>query len=46
MVVGLVVVALVGLLLGGAGWFRIVRLLLIYGGAFLALMYLFWRMRR
>ena len=46
MVVGLLLVAVVSLVLGGVGWFRVVRLMLIYGGAFLLLMYLFGRLRR
>lgn len=43
---GLVLVAGVSVLLGGATWFRVLRRLLIYGGAFLLLMYVFARMRR
>jgi hypothetical protein len=45
LVVGLVLVALVSVVLGGAGWFRIVRLLLLYGGVFLLVMYVLGRMR-
>jgi hypothetical protein len=46
LLVGLILVALVSFVLGGAGWFRIVRLLLIYGGVFLLAMYVLGRMRR
>jgi hypothetical protein len=46
LVVGLLVVALVSLALGGGGWFRLARLLVTYGAAFLLLMYVFRAMRR
>jgi hypothetical protein len=45
LVIGLVLLALVNVVLGGAGWFSVLRLMLIYGGVFLLLMYLFGRMR-
>ena len=38
-------VAAVNLVLGSAGWFRVLRLLLIYGAVFLGLLYLFGRVR-
>ena len=46
LLVGLVVVALVSLALGGGGWFRSVRLLLVYGGVFLLVLYVFRVLRR
>ena len=46
LVVGLLLVALVSLVLGGGGWLRAVRMLVIYGAAFLLLMYVFRVMRR
>jgi hypothetical protein len=46
MVIGLVVLAVVSIVLGGVGWFRVVRLMVLYGAVFLAMMYLFGRMRR
>lgn len=41
----LIVVALVTLVLGGTGWLRTVRILLIYAGVFLVTIYLLRRVR-
>jgi hypothetical protein len=46
LVLGLLIVAVVSLALGGGGWFRVVRLLVIYGGAFLLVLYVFRVLRR
>jgi hypothetical protein len=46
LLIGLLIVALVSLAFGGAGWFRLVRLLVVYGGAFLLLLYIFRVLRR
>ena len=45
LLVGLLLVALVSLVLGGATWFRVLRLLLIYGVAFLLVAYVLGRLR-
>ena len=44
--IGLLLVALASVLLGGAGWFRLVRLLLVYGVGFLLILYVFRTVRR
>jgi hypothetical protein len=46
LLIGLVLVALVSVLLGGAGWVRVVRLLVLYGGVFLLALYVLGRWRR
>ena len=45
LLIGLLLVALISVILGGS-WFRILRLMLIYGGAFLVALYVFRVMRR
>jgi len=45
LLVGLLLVALASVVLGGATWFRLVRLLVIYGGAFLLVAYVLSRLR-
>jgi hypothetical protein len=46
LLIGLLIVALVSLAPGGGGWFRVLRLLVIYGGAFLLALYVFSVLRR
>ena len=46
LVIGLLLVAIASILLGSGGWLRVVRLVVLYGAAFLLLMYVFRRMRR
>ena len=46
LLVGLLLVALASVLFGGAGWFRLVRLLLVYGVGFLLILYVFRTVRR
>ena len=46
LVIGLLVIALVSLALGGTSLIRLIRLLVVYGAAFLILLYVFQAMRR
>ena len=46
LVVGLLILAAAFAFLGGAGWFRVLRVLLIYGGVFLFILYVFRTVRR
>ena len=46
LLVGLAIVALTSLALGSGGWFRVLRLLVVYGAVFLGLIYVFQRVRR
>jgi hypothetical protein len=46
LLLGMVILGAVRILLGGEDWAVVLRTLLIYGGAFLLLMYVFGRMRR
>lgn len=46
LLIGLVIVAVVSLALGGGGWFRALRTLVIYGAAFLVFLYVLRVMRR